>query len=331
MPSRITILGSGAWATACALLLCEREDQQVTLWCRDPANAATMNRDRTNARLLPGVRFPERLVVTGDIRVAASGADYVVVAVPTKYLRATLSPLAAAVPKGVTAISVVKGIENRTLERPTEIIRECLPVGDVAVLSGPSHAEEVANRLPASVVAAAANPDLARRVQEMFTTDRFRVYSNSDLLGVELAGALKNVIGIAAGICAGLGFGDNAVSALMTRGIVEITRFGVALGADSATFAGLAGIGDLITTCISPHGRNRGVGERIGRGETLDAILSSMPSVAEGVNTAASVHDLARQKGIEMPICEQVYHVLFEGRSPLDATNALMMRPPREE
>jgi glycerol-3-phosphate dehydrogenase (NAD(P)+) len=331
MTRRITILGSGAMATACACLLCEQADQQVTMWTRSADNAALLNRSRENQRLLPGVAFPESLTVTADFAEALRGADFLVVSIPTKYLRDSLAPLAQHVHGRPTAISVVKGIENGTLKRPSEIIAETLPVADVAVLSGPSHAEEVGKRLPASVVAAASSQDLARCVQEMFTTDRFRVYSNADVLGVELAGALKNVIGIAAGICDGLRFGDNAKSALMTRGIVEISRFGQQLGAAPGTFSGLAGVGDLITTCMSPHGRNRLVGQRLGRGETLHQITTSKASVAEGVNTAQSVHDLSRKMGVEMPICEQVYEVLFRNRDPLAATNALMMRPPREE
>jgi glycerol-3-phosphate dehydrogenase (NAD(P)+) len=226
---------------------------------------------------------------------------------------------------------VIKGLENETFLRPSQIIEETIGSRAVVALTGPSHAEEIARRLPASVVAASGDVALAKRVQEMFTTDRFRVYTNPDLIGAELAGALKNIIGIAAGICDGLGYGDNAKSALMTRGIVEISRFGVALGAEAETFAGLAGIGDLITTCISPYGRNRMVGERLGKGESLDQILSTMDAVAEGVSTTRAVHDLAEQKGIEMPITAQVYQVLFENKSPVKATDSLMSRPPREE
>ena len=335
MSTRIAILGSGAMATACATLLCENPDQEVVMWARTPDTAETLMRDRENRRLLPGVRFPTRLRVTSDVSEATSSADFLVVSIPTRYLRETLQGIASQVRRAPVAISVVKGIENGTLARPSEIIAETLggrPGGcEIVVLSGPSHAEEIGRRLPASVVAASQSPALSRRVQEMFTTERFRVYSNGDVLGVELAGALKNVIGLAAGICDGLGFGDNAKSALMTRGIVELMRFGAALGADPATFSGLAGIGDLITTCISPHGRNRRVGERLGRGESLADIFASTPSVAEGINTAQSVHDLAQKRKIDMPICNQVYHVLFKGRTPLEATSSLMMRPLKEE
>jgi glycerol-3-phosphate dehydrogenase (NAD(P)+) len=228
-------------------------------------------------------------------------------------------------------VSVVKGIEIHTLRRPSQIINEVLGSRAVVSLSGPSHAEEIARKLPASVVAACGDIALARRVQEMFTTDRFRIYTNSDLIGVELAGALKNVIAIAAGICDGLGYGDNAKSALMTRGIVEISRFGATLGAEPATFSGLAGVGDLITTCISRYSRNRQVGERLGKGESLPAILASMEAVAEGINTAHAVLELAQQKGLEMPITAEVCAVLSGERTPAAATQSLMLRPLRDE
>ncbi|MFQ5734269.1 MAG: NAD(P)H-dependent glycerol-3-phosphate dehydrogenase, partial [Planctomycetaceae bacterium] len=228
-------------------------------------------------------------------------------------------------------VSVIKGLERDTFMRPSEIIADVLGFRAVVALGGPSHAEEIARRLPASVVAASGDVALAKEVQAIFTTDRFRVYTNLDIVGVELAGALKNVIAIAAGICDGLNYGDNAKSALLTRGIVEITRFGRAFGAEQSTFAGLAGMGDLITTCISPYGRNRMVGERLGGGETLPEILDSMDAVAEGVTTTKSVFELADRKGIEMPITAEVHAVLFEGKSPVEATDSLMGRPPKGE
>ena len=228
-------------------------------------------------------------------------------------------------------ISVIKGLENETFQRPSEIIAEVLGSRAVVALSGPSHAEEIGRRLPATVVAASGDLALARQVQRMFNTERFRVYTNLDLIGVELAAALKNVIAIAAGISDGLGFGDNAKSALMTRGLVEMTRFGVRFGAEAGTFTGLAGMGDLITTCVSPFGRNRRVGERLGKGESLDQILKTMEAVAEGVATAKSVFDVAEQEGIEMPITGEVYRVLFERKSPAAATHSLMLRPLRAE
>ena len=331
MATKITVLGSGAMATACSILLAEHDGQSVSLWARNAEYAEDIARSRENKRLLPGVRIPENVEVTADIDRAVAGADLLVAAIPTKYLRAALTGIAPHLTDDRPVVSVVKGLENDTFQRPSEIIAEVLGHRAVVALGGPSHAEEIARRLPASVVAASGDIALARRVQAMFATDRFRVYSNLDIIGVELAGALKNVIAIAAGICDGLEYGDNAKSALMTRGIVEITRFGTACGAERETFAGLAGMGDLITTCISPYGRNRMVGERLGRGETLTQILESMDAVAEGVTTTKSVYDLAQQKGIEMPITGQVYRVLFEGCSPEEATESLMMRPQKRE
>jgi glycerol-3-phosphate dehydrogenase (NAD(P)+) len=228
-------------------------------------------------------------------------------------------------------VSLVKGLEMQTFRRPTEIIHEVFGTERLAVLSGPSHAEEVSRGRPTTVVAASADPELARQIQEQFRTERFRVYTNEDIAGVELAGALKNVIGIAAGIGDGLGFGDNAKAALLTRGLVEMARFGVALGAEHPTFFGLAGLGDLITTCVSPHGRNRSVGERLGRGEKLPAILAGMHMVAEGVYTTRSVHEKATQMGIEMPITAEIYRVLYEDKNPLAAVNDLMLREPTSE
>jgi glycerol-3-phosphate dehydrogenase (NAD(P)+) len=228
-------------------------------------------------------------------------------------------------------LSLAKGLERGTFLRPSEIVREVLGIHHLAVLSGPSHAEEVSRGLPTSVVAASQDLELARWVQQCFGTDRFRVYTSLDVLGVELAGALKNVIGIAAGVSDGLGFGDNAKSALMTRGLVEMARFGVALGAEHQTFFGLAGLGDLVTTCVSRHGRNRMVGERLGKGEKLADILASMSMVAEGVYTTTSVHERSVRMGVEMPITTEVYRVLYEDKSPGDAVTDLMQRLPKFE
>ena len=328
---QITILGSGAWSTACAVLLASQPGVRVTLWGRDAGHTSEMARTRENVRLLPGVTIPEAVVITDNAEVACRGADCYVVGIPTQFLREALGMLRPHLDPGVPVVSLVKGIENQTLLRASQLIEAELPGRPVVALSGPSHAEEVARRMPSSVVVAGLDQALLKQVQQLFTTDRFRVYTNTDMIGVELGGALKNVIAIAAGICDGLGYGDNAKAALMTRGIVEMTRFGVHCGALEKTFAGLAGLGDLMTTCFSPHGRNRSVGVRLGRGEALPQILGSMAAVAEGVNTSRSVCDLARQSGIEMPITQQVYRVLFEGLSPREATDALMRRPVRDE
>ena len=331
MATKITVLGSGAMATACSVLLAENPGQEISLWATDPADARDIAADRENRRFLPGVRIPEKVLVTSDVEQAVHGADILVAAIPTKFLRDALSELAGHLSDDRPVVSVIKGLENETFMRPSEIIADVLGSRAVAALSGPSHAEEISRRLPASVVAASGDVALAKRVQQMFNTDRFRVYTNPDIIGVELAAALKNVFAIAAGICDGLGYGDNAKSALMTRGLVEMTRFGTALGAEADTFAGLAGMGDLITTCASPHSRNCKVGQRLGQGESLDEILASMDAVAEGVTTTESVYELAEKKDIEMPITTEVYRVLFEGKPPEEATNSLMMRPPRGE
>lgn len=331
MSSRVTVIGGGAMGTACAIVLSENPDQQVSLWARNPDHAAEMAETRENQRLLPGVSIPSPITITSDITTAVADSDLLVMAVPTAFLRDCLNDISPALTDDRPVVSVIKGIENETFLRPSEIIGEVLGSRAVVSLSGPSHAEEITRRLPATVVAASGDLALARRVQQTFTTDRFRVYTNVDIIGVELAAALKNVIAIAAGICDGLGYGDNAKSALMTRGLVEMTRFGTSLGALPETFSGLAGMGDLITTCASPYSRNRKVGERLGAGETLDQILQSMEAVAEGVWTTRSVHELAEQQGIDMPITAEVFRVLFEGKPALEATDSLMMRPPRNE
>lgn len=331
MPAKVTILGSGSMATACAIVLAEHPETSISIWARDEHSASELRRTRGNAQLPPNVRIPDRVEITHEIRQAAAGADFLFVAIPSQYLRLALSPIAEELKAPIPAISVVKGIENETFLRPSEIIQDVLGPRPVIALVGPSHAEEIGRRMPASVVAACEDPAIAKQVQDLISTDRFRVYTNTDLIGAELAGALKNVIAIAAGICDGLGYGDNAKSALITRGIIEITRFGVALGAEPATFAGLAGLGDLITTCTSQHGRNRRVGERLGRGETLAQIIASSTSVAEGISTTRAVHHLAKSKGIDMPITEQIYRVLFEGTHPEEATEVLMSRPTGEE
>lgn len=331
MTGKVTVLGSGAMGTACSVLLTDRPGRSVTLWSRSPAHAAEMVQSRENRRLLPGVRIPESIEITADTAHVLADAQLLVAAIPTAHLRTALAGLARYVPPGCPVVSVVKGLENATFMRPSQIICDVLGQRDVVSLCGPSHAEEIARRLPASVVVAGTNLDLCKEVQALFTTDRFRVYTNADILGVELAAALKNVIAIAAGICDGLHYGDNAKAALLTRGIVELRRFGSRLGADPETFAGLAGIGDLITTCFSPFGRNRRVGERLGHGAVLPQILSEISGVVEGVTTCRSVHDLAQKEGIDMPITAEVYRVLFEAKSPEAATNSLMMRPLRAE
>jgi glycerol-3-phosphate dehydrogenase (NAD(P)+) len=331
MVAKVTVLGSGAMGTGCSILLADKPEGEVTLWSRNPQTAAEIAAARENRRLLPGVALPDAIRITADIDEAVSGADLLVAAIPTAYLREALAGMTGVIAPDVPVVSVVKGIENGTFFTPSRIICDVLGPREVVALCGPSHAEEFARRLPASVVVAGSDERLLKAVQARFTTDRFRVYTNHDLTGVELAAALKNVVAIAAGICDGLKYGDNAKAALLTRGIVEISRFGVALGAHLETFAGLAGIGDLMTTCFSGFGRNRRVGERLGQGATLSEALAEIHGVAEGVTTCRSVYDLSRERGVEMPICAEVYRVLFEGKSPVAATDSLMLRPLRAE
>jgi glycerol-3-phosphate dehydrogenase (NAD(P)+) len=326
------ILGAGAWGTAVALVLAQKPGHRVALWGARPDNARVLAQTRENVRLLPGVRIPEAITITGDLGEATAGADLLITAIPTVHLRPTLRRIAPTLRDGRPVLSLTKGLELDTFLRPSEVIRQTLGEREVAVLSGPSHAEEVSRGQPASLVVAGGDLDLLAAVQKAFSTDRFRVYTNLDVVGVELAGALKNIIGIAAGIGQGLGFGDNARSALLTRGLVEMARFGVALGAESKeTFYGLAGVGDLITTCMSPHGRNRSVGERLAKGEKLADLLQGMNMVAEGVTTTRSVHERAQQMRIPMPITTEVYRVLYEGKDPRQAVNDLMLREPKRE
>jgi glycerol-3-phosphate dehydrogenase (NAD(P)+) len=331
MPIRFAILGDGAWGTAIALVLAQNPNHRVALWSARADNGRILRERRENIRLLPGVPIPDAILLTMDVAEAVAAADLWIVAIPTVYLRSTLAPVAATLTAPKPVLSLAKGIENHTFLRPTEIIREVLGPRQTAVLSGPSHAEEVSRGLPTTVVVAGDDGTLIRWVQECFGTDRFRVYTNPDPIGVELAGALKNIIGIAAGISDGLGFGDNAKAALLTRGVVEMARFGVALGADQQTFFGLAGMGDLITTCCSRLGRNRHVGERLARGEKLPAILESMSMVAEGVFTARSVHERAVAMGLDMPITAEVFQVLYGGKGPLTAVSDLMLREAKHE
>jgi glycerol-3-phosphate dehydrogenase (NAD(P)+) len=333
MTTTFAILGDGGWGTAIALLLAQRPDHAVWLWSAREDYGRLLQERRENTQYLPGLPLPPAVRLTWQLDQAlADRPDLVIVAIPTIYLRSTIQRIArelAAV--GAPLLSLTKGLERETFRRPTEILGELLQTDRLAVLSGPSHAEEVARGRPTTVVVASQDVTLARWVQEHFRTERFRPYTNLDPVGVELAGALKNIIGIAGGVCIGLGLGDNALSALMTRGLVEMTRFGVALGADPATFQGLAGMGDLITTCISPHGRNRAVGLRLAAGESLSAILATMSMVAEGVATAHSVHGRAAQMGIDMPITAEVYRILYEGKDARAAVTDLMVRRTKEE
>jgi len=331
MVKTLAILGDGAWGTAVALLLARNPDHRVRLWSAREANARLLHEKRENVHLLPGVPIPDSIELHTDPAAAVADADLLIEAIPTVHLRTTLERFRGLCSPLQPVVSLTKGIEIGTFQRPTEIIANVLGTLRTAVLSGPTHAEEVCRGMPTSIVVASADEDLAKSIQRTFFTERFRVYTSGDVVGVELAGALKNVIAVAAGIGDGLKFGDNAKSALLTRGLVEMSRFGIAFGAKPETFQGLAGVGDLITTCISPHGRNRRVGERIGRGEKLADILASTPMIAEGVTTARSVHEHADRLTIDMPISRAVYQMLYEDKPPLQAVEELMLRSPRSE
>ena len=335
MRERVTILGDGAMATVCSILLTQG-GHDVTMWGAFEESIERLIQNRENQRLLKGVNIPPQVRLTANDSDCFEGTTLVLCAIPTQYIRDVFKRLRQHLPSGVPIVTVAKGIEQSTLLRPTQVIGDVLAEKRLAghalaVLSGPNIAAELARYLPATAVAAAEDEELARRVQTAFSTEWFRVYTNSDAIGVELAGATKNVVAIAAGICDGLGAGNNAKAALVTRGLVEITRLGLAMGAQEATLHGLAGLGDLITTCVSPEGRNRTVGEQIGKGRKLDDILQSMESVAEGVPTTRAVVQLARRFHVEMPITEAVHAVLFEGKDVLQALTDLMTREPKPE
>lgn len=329
--THVTFLGSGGFSTALAIHLARQSKAQATIWGRDPAFCERLAAVRVNDRHLPGFPIPEAVRITCDIDEAAASADLLVASVPTVHLRKTLESVRPGIPAGVPLLSLVKGLEIGTMARPSQIAAEVLGDRKLAVLSGPSHAEEVAEGRPTSVVVASDDFEFAETVRSIFNSGPLRVYVNQDPVGVELAGALKNIMGIAAGICDGLGFGDNAKAALLTRGLVEMTRFAVSHGAKPATFFGLAGIGDLMTTCFSPHGRNRALGERLAQGLSLEQAQAATSNVVEGVFTTVSVAAAAREMQIEMPITIAVERIFAGEMSPREAVFDLMSRPAKDE
>ncbi len=331
--SDIGILGAGSWGTALGVLL-DSNGHRVTMWEFNEDAARRLTETRENVDFLPGVPISDSITFTSKLNEAVENKEIVLVMLPSHVVRSVAEQLPGVLNNDVILVSGSKGIENDSLLRMSEVLVQTIPeiaVEQVVSLSGPSHAEEVGRGIPTLVVAGSVNPDAACRIQEVFMSPVFRVYANIDLVGVELGGALKNVIAIAAGICDGVGFGDNTKAALLNRGIVEITRLGTAMGADRMTFAGLSGMGDLIVTCMSRHSRNRHVGEEIGKGKTLKQILEDMVMVAEGVRTTRSVHDLACKNSVDMPISEQVYQVLFQEKDPKKAVYDLMTRDPKME
>lgn len=327
--SSITVIGDGGWGTALALVLA-RKGHAVTVWGAFADYIEEIRAGRTNPRFLPGVELPPEIEFTVD-RAAAASADAVVIAVPSRYFADVVSSFAPHIRRHTPAVSVTKGLDQRTGHRMTELAEELLGRRAVAALSGPSHAEEVARGIPSAVVVGCADGSIATLFQDLFMSPAFRVYTSDDVIGVEFGGALKNVIAIAAGACDGIGFGDNSKAALMTRGLAEISRLGCALGAHPATFAGLSGMGDLVVTCTSRHSRNRGVGERLGRGETWEQIQRGMVQVAEGVWTSGTARMLARERKVDVPITEAVYAVIYEGKSPHKAVEELLTREAKPE
>ena len=328
---KVLILGGGGWGTALAIVL-SRGGHDVRVWGRDPEYMAHLEERRENPKFLPGVMIPPGIRFGSDVEELAQGAATHVSVVPTQFLRATLGGLRARMPSPKVIVSCSKGLETSTLRRPSEILAELWPQARGVVLSGPSHAEEVSRGLPTTVVAAATDPEAARHTQRVFGGDRcFRTYTGSDPVGVEIGGVSKNIVAIAAGIADGLGFGDNTRAGLMTRGLREMTRLGVRLGAKEETFAGLSGIGDLIATCTSEHSRNRTVGFRVGAGERLTDILRSTEKVAEGVATTQAFHRLGEQLGVNLPIMQEVHAVLFEDKPPRKAVESLLARESGEE
>jgi glycerol-3-phosphate dehydrogenase (NAD(P)+) len=331
--TRIAVIGAGSWGTALADLLAA-QGYPTTLWSYEAEVAEVINREHHNPRYLAAVALDERLRATADLAEAVRGAGMVLSVSPSHVVRAVMGQAAQHLAADALVVSASKGIENDTLQTMDEVLADVLPrdlAGRAVYLSGPSFALEVAQRQPTAVTVASREPAAAEQAQAIFQTSHFRVYTSPDVRGVELGGALKNVIAIAAGVADGLGFGANTRAALITRGLAEITRLGVALGAQPRTFAGLAGMGDLILTCTGELSRNRGLGIEIGRGRSLDEVLGGMIMVAEGVRTCRSARDLARRERIEMPIVEEVYAVLFEGGDARAAVENLMLREPKAE
>jgi glycerol-3-phosphate dehydrogenase (NAD(P)+) len=333
---RVAVLGAGSWGTALAISLAEAgKAEEVVLWMRDRDAAAFMRRERHNFKYLPQAIIPDSVSITHELEVAAGGKDLWLFTVPSQAVRGVAEAAKPFAREGLVCVSAAKGIENGTLMTTTQVLCDVLPPSveedRLGVVYGPSHAEEVGARKPTTVVVAAHTHELAGRIQELFMSVHLRAYANTDVIGTEIAGSVKNVLAIAAGMSDGVGYGDNAKAALVTRGIAEIRRLGVAMGADFRTFSGLAGLGDLVVTCMSGHSRNRYLGQEIGKGRSLGDVLEEMTMVAEGVQTTRSVKQLARKHGVEMPICDAVHAILFEGKQPEDAVRDLMTREAKHE
>lgn len=327
--ARVSILGSGSWGIALAVLL-HKNGHEITVWSAREAKIE-MLKEKHELEMLPGVRLPEDTVFTTDDREAVEGQDLLVMAVASSFTRSTAHRLSALVAPGQKILNVAKGIEEHTLMTLSEIIEQEIPQADVAVMSGPSHAEEVGRGIPTTIVVGAKSKETAEYIQNLFMNEAFRVYISPDILGMELGGALKNVVALAAGIADGLGYGDNTKAALITRGLAEIARLGMAMGGKFETFCGLTGIGDLIVTCASMHSRNRRAGILIGQGKTCDEAMAEVQMVVEGVYSAKAAMELAEKYQVQLPIIEQVNKVLFENKSAAQAMKELMLRDKKLE
>ncbi|MDF2474483.1 MAG: Glycerol-3-phosphate dehydrogenase [Anaerocolumna sp.] len=328
--AKVSVLGAGAWGTAISMLL-GNNGHEVTLWSALVPEVEMLRKERELVDKLPGIKLPESVSISDDLESACTGKELIVFAVASPFVRRTAKMAKPFIREDQKVVNVGKGIEESTLDTLTDILKEELPGADIAVLSGPSHAEEVSRSIPTTCVVGAESKATAYFIQDVFMSERFRVYTSPDVIGIELGGSLKNVIALAAGIADGLGFGDNTKAALMTRGIAEISRLGIAMGGKMETFAGLSGVGDLIVTCTSKHSRNRNAGYLMGKGYSMEEAMKEVKQVVEGVYSAKAALDLAKKYNVDMPIVEQVNKVLFENKSPEEAVNDLLLRDKRRE
>ncbi|MBM7552454.1 NAD(P)H-dependent glycerol-3-phosphate dehydrogenase [Thalassobacillus pellis] len=330
---KVAVLGAGSWGTALALVLADNGND-VRLWTHRKEQAEEINQKHTNNKYLKGVKLPDAIVAHHVLDSAVEGADHIILVVPTKAMREVCQRLSSTLSHSVTLTHASKGIEPSSYKRVSEVISEELPADKlegIVVLSGPSHAEEVVQRQPTTVTVSSENLVTAEQVQDIFINEKFRVYTSPDIVGVELGGALKNIIALGAGISDGLGYGDNAKAALITRGLAEIARLGTSMGANPLTFAGLSGVGDLIVTCTSPHSRNWRAGNLLGKGNDLEKVLEEMGMVVEGVRTTKAAYQFSKEQSVEMPITDGIYRILFEGAKPKDVVDELMTRGRRHE
>lgn len=327
---KIAVIGSGSWGCAASILLAKK-GYDVYLWSWQQEETDRLEHDRENSLVLPGKKFPDNIICSHNMALCVDNADLIVTVAPSPATRTTAKQLAPYVKNGQVIVNLSKGLEDGTLLRLSEVYKEEIPQATVAVMSGPSHAEEVSEFMPTTNVVASDNPEVAKYIQNIFMTDFFRVYTGSDVIGTELGGALKNVIALCAGICDGVGYGDNSRAALITRGLAEITRLGAKMGANPETFAGLSGVGDLIVTCTSMHSRNHRAGILLGKGYTLKEALDEIQMVVEGVNTIGAAYNLSKKYDVSMPITTESYKILFEGKNPKHAVIDLMTRSKTSE